>query len=177
MFVLLVLNLGFLGCTKDVDFNQANDFEVSPVLESSLIYFDAPAADFFVGGSEVATVQDFVDIAIFNNDFVNNNLIKTEFVLETTNSINRAYNLRIDFLDSANQLQHSFITSAPASSTNKDVISSHTEVFEGSSLDALKQTTKLVFTLTMLAGAPINNNALGSIHLESKGVFYFNYQR
>jgi len=165
-----------MGCTKEVDFNQVNDFEVSPVLESSMFFFDASAADFFVGGTEVSIVQDFIFLDIFNSSLINNNLIKSEFVLETINSINRAYSLRIDFVNNANQLQHSFTVTAPSSSLNSDLITNHTEVFEGATLAALKRTTKLVFTLSMLPGPPIDENTLGRIHLESKGVFYFNYR-
>jgi hypothetical protein len=177
LLILLILSIAFLGCTKEVDFNQINDFEVSPVFESSLIFFDASAPDFFVGGSEVGLVQDFITIDVFNNSFVNNNLVKGEFVLESKNSINRSYRLQIDFLNDANQLQHSFTVIVPASSSNTDSIINHTEVFEGDSLNDLKRTTKLVFKLAMLSGPPINNNTLGRIHLESKGVFYLNYQQ
>jgi hypothetical protein len=177
LLIILAINFAFIGCTKDLDFNQANDFEVSPALESSLIFFDAPASDFFIDGNEVTTVQDFVDIDIFNSTFINDHLIKAEFVLEAINSVNRAYSLRIDFLNGLDQLQHTFSVMAPASPASNDVLILHTEVFEGASLGALKNTSKLVFTLTMLPGPPINDNTLGRIHLESKGVLYFNYTR
>lgn len=176
ILVMFVLNSTLISCTKEIDFNQVNDIEISPILETSLIFFDATAPDFFIGGSELSVVQDFVLIDVFNSTFINDNLIKTEFVLETINSINRGYSLRIDFLDNSNQLQHSFTTTAPASPSNSDVFSSHTEVFEGASLVALKQTSQLVFTLIMLPGPPINDATLGRIHLESKNVFYFNYK-
>jgi hypothetical protein len=42
---------------------------------------------------------------------------------------------------------------------------------------ALKNTTKLVFTLSMFPGVPINENTVGRIQLESKGIFYLNYKR
>lgn len=175
--IVLVICFGFFGCTKDVDFNQVNDFEVSPVLESSLIFFEASASDFFIGGTELSIVQDFVIIDIFNSSFINDNLIRSEFVLESINSINRAYSLQIDFVNNANQVEHTFTVAASASVSNTDVTTNHTEVFEGASLAALKRTTKLVFTLSMLPGPPINDTTLGRIHLESKGVFYFNYER
>jgi hypothetical protein len=129
ILVTVALNFAFISCTKEIDFNQVNDIEVSPVFEISLIHFDAQASDFFVGGSELAIVQDFVLLDVFNNSFINENLVKAEFVLETINSINRSYSLQIDFLNDSNQLQHSFTTTAPASLSNSEVLTAHKEVF------------------------------------------------
>ncbi|ALJ06150.1 hypothetical protein APS56_13875 [Pseudalgibacter alginicilyticus] len=175
-YIFFLLNFLFVGCTKDVDFNQVNDFEVSPIVETSLIFFNASAGEFFIGGNELSIVQDFVVLEVFNNSFIDDNLIKSEFVLETINSINRAYDLQIDFVNNTDQLLHSFTVTAPASPTNTEVTTKHTEVFEGSSLVAFKRTTKLVYTLTMLPGLPIDANTMGKIDLKSKGVFYFNYK-
>lgn len=160
-----------------MDFDQINDLELSPILEASLIFIEAAAPDFFVGGIEEATVQDFVGIDTFHDTFVTNNLIKADFVIETLNSINRSYDLKIDFLNELDQLQYSFTVTTPASPTNAEIISQHTEVLEGNSLAALKRTTKIAFTLTMLPGPPINGNTPGKIHSKAKVVAYFNYKK
>lgn len=168
--LILALNLIFFACTKDVDFNQINDLEISPVIESSLVFFDEPANRFLENENEVLITQDFIMVDFFDDEFVVDNLVRTDLVFETENSINRRFDLQIDFFDNSGQLQHSFsITQEPLSNNN------YTEVFEDDALDALKNTTVIVFTLRLSSGNPaINETTPGSIKLKSKAVFYFN---
>jgi hypothetical protein len=170
---LLIINV---GCTKDVDFGQANDIVITPVVESSLIYINEPTSRFLVEGVEVSVIQDFVNINIFQETFTNNYLVKAAFFFEASNTINRAFEVRVDFLDGLNQLQHTFSFSSVASPTNSSIITEHEEVFENASLERLKNTTKLVFTLKVLPGEPINNSTPGRIILKSKGSFYLNIE-
>ncbi|MEC3906901.1 hypothetical protein VOI54_07710 [Tamlana sp. 2201CG12-4] len=156
------------SCTKPVDFEQAKDFEITPVIESSLIFFDEPANQFLDNGSEIRVVQDFVLVSFFDDEFIVDNLIKAEFLFEVENSIHRNFELQIDLFDDSNQLQHTFTVSAQASSEGDFI-----ETFEGTKLQALKSTTAIVFTLRMLPGVPINQDTLGNIQLQSSAVFYF----
>ncbi|MEW4922993.1 hypothetical protein [Algibacter sp. 2305UL17-15] len=162
----------FFGCAKPVDFNQLDDLTLLPVMETSIIFYNATAGDFFVGGQEENVAQDFVFIDVFNNGFVQDNLVRAEFVFETKNSINRAYSLQLDFLDVGGALLESFSINSPASPNNEVVASEHSEVFEGATLANIKQSRILVFTLEMLPGAPINQNSPGEIDLKSKGIFH-----
>jgi hypothetical protein len=168
--LLILLNLIFVSCTKAVDFNQINDLELNPVIESSLIFFDEPASRFLDNGNEVLLTQDFIIVDFFNNGFIEDNLVKAEFVFETENSIDRRFDLQIDFLDSSGQQQHSLsITQQPLSNN------SYIEVFEEDTLDALKNTTLIVFRLRLSSGNPaINETTPGTIKLKSKTIFYFN---
>ena len=97
--LLLAISLMFFACTKDVDFNQINDLELNPVIESSLIFFDEPANRFLENGNEVLITQDFIIIDIFNNEFVVDNLVKVDLVFETENSINQRFDLQIALFD------------------------------------------------------------------------------
>ncbi|MCF7569554.1 hypothetical protein L3X37_14490 [Sabulilitoribacter arenilitoris] len=161
------------SCTKEVDFNQAKDLVLEPIVASDLIFFKAPAIKFNVNGVELSTVRDSVIIDLFNRDFVVENLVKAEFVFETKNSINRAFNVQVDFLDSFDALRHSFSISTLASPTNNDITVMHTEVFENASLDDLKSSNKVVLTVQALSsGALLNDNTQGRIQLKSKGIFY-----
>ncbi|MEP3837986.1 MAG: hypothetical protein ABJM36_10070 [Algibacter sp.] len=162
------------SCTEDIDLTQAEELELSPVIENSLLFFDAPASKFFVGGMEVNESSDFIETDIFNNSFNRSHVIKAEFVFEVINSINRGYGLQVDFLDELDRLVHSFSFEASASSDNSEAYTKYTEVFEGNTLNALKNTAKLSFTLTMKPGEEVNENTPGRINMKSKSVFYFN---
>lgn len=171
--VVILLSFMAASCAKEVDFNQIDDLSLTPVFTSGIIFFKSPASNFYVNGVELVTVKDSVIFDLFNRDFVLDNLVKAELVFETTNSINKSFNLQVDFLDRANHHKHSFAVISPASTTSQDIITTHTEVFENGLLDALKTTNKVVLTIQALTGGlPLNNNTPGSIQLKSKGIFY-----
>lgn len=175
--LLFVFVITETSCTKDVDFNQINDLILTPVFESSLIYIDEPASRFLVQGNEVTYVQDAANIDFFQEDYVVEHLIKADFFFETTNSINRGFQVQVDMYDDFNQLLHSFSFFSDPSPDNSEVVNEHLEVFEGSTLNALKNTSKFVFTLTLQTGEPINENTPGRIILRSKGTFYLSIEK
>ena len=160
------------SCVEEIDFNQTKDFQIRPVLESSLIFFDEPANSFLDNGTDITVIQDFIIIDFFNDEFIVDNLDKAEFKFETVNTINRAFELQVDLFNS-NQLEHSFTIFQEASSNNSENSTSYIETFEGNTLQALKRTNVLVFTLRVLPGSPINDNTLGKINLKSLVAFYF----
>ncbi len=175
--LLIIFGFALISCTKDIDFNQVNDFKATPVIESSLIFLNEPANQFIDDGVEIISIQDSVEIDFFNNGFIQDNLIKTEFVFETNNSIHRGFQVQVDFFNESNQLVHQFIFNAIASIDNINVVENHIETFEDSELVALKSTRLMVFTLSVLSGNAINENTLGEIQLKSKGIFYLNIER
>ena len=168
--------LPLLSCTKEIDFDQADEFKISPVIESSLIFLNEPANQFLVNNVELLFIRDSIDITFFDNAFIEDHLIKADFVFETNNSVHRGFQVDVDFLDASNQLVHEFVLRAAASPDNTNIIEDHTETFEGETLVALKATRKMIFTLNILPGTPIDANTLGKIQLKSKGVFYLNIE-
>jgi len=171
------LSLGlllFFACTKPIDFNQVENLVLEPVVESSLIFYTASASDFFVGGSEQSTAEDFAEIDVFNNSFVQNNLIKVDFVFNVENSINREYSLTVSFLDGNEQILETFNVNTEASPNNLVIATQHVETFEGASLQRIKEARALVFRLTMQPGTPINQSTPGEISVKSKGILSLN---
>ncbi|WP_452226300.1 hypothetical protein [Lacinutrix cladophorae] len=171
-----VVGVFLSNCVSDVDFTQAEDFAISPTLDTSIIYFEEPASSFIdENGVEQTIVRDSVTIEVFNDPFTVDNLIKATFLFEVTNSINRAYQAQIAFLDDVDVVQQSFTISVDTSPTNQEILVEHLEVFENESLQALKQTTKLLITLTLLPsadGSVLDENTLGMLKFKSKATFY-----
>lgn len=176
VMVVLVALSTLASCTKPVDFNQVNDLQLNPVFESSLVYINEPANRFLVNETEVTVLQDSVNIDFFNDQFIIDNLVRADLLFQTINSIPRGFQVRVDMMDNSNQILHTFSFSTGASPDNSDLVTEHTEVFQGSSMVALKNTTKMMFTLTLLPGPAIDANTLGRIILKSKGTFYLNVQ-
>ncbi|GAA3636927.1 hypothetical protein [Flavivirga jejuensis] len=173
-FLVIALCLSLFSCTKEIDFEQADDLEISPVIETSLIFFDEPASSFWVNNTEVISIKDSIKIGFFSNKFIVDNLIKADFVFEATNSINKGFQVSVDLLNDSEQLLHTFTLLASLSTDGSDVISNHVEEFEGDTLIALTNTSKIVFTLSLIPGETINETSLGRIKLKSKAVFYLN---
>lgn len=174
-FLMLILST-YISCTKEVDFDQVDDLVLTPVVESSIFHFEASAEDFILGGMENLRFNSgFVEIDVFNNRFVNEDLVKAELVFEVVNSINRGYEITIEFWDDSFR-RYSLPVSASSSPINESLIFNTTEEFEGVKLLNLKATTRLRFRLTMLSGVPIDSNTPGKISLKSKGVFYLNIE-
>ena len=178
IIILLLLGLSTSSCVKDVDFNQAENLAFSPILDASLLHFEEPASSFVDDdGTERVTIVDSVDIDVFQNQYVVDNLIKAELLFESTNTINRAYEAKVEFFDAENVLQYTFTYAVPRSPDNLDVVVTHLEVFENDSLIALKATEKLVLTLILEEsedGSILTENSPGELKFRSKGTFYLN---
>ena len=168
------------SCIKDVDFDQAEDIVLTPVITSSAVFTDIEASRFSENGIELETVNDTIaNIEIFSDEFINDNLVKAELVFETNNSINRTFGIQIDFLNEANELLHTFNFDTLPSVNGSDVLTEYIEIFEDETLEALKLTTQIAITLRLYPstdGSFLNENSLGRIELKSKGVFYFNIE-
>ena len=172
--LLLCISLINISCTESIDLKQAKDLVLTPALEASLIYFDEPASQFSGSGTGVNTIQDFVSVEFFGDQFINDNLEKAEFFFDTKNTINRTFELQVDFLDSSGISQHTLTITEDAAPDNTDTTTTYIEVFEDDDLVALKNTTIIVFTLRLLAGEAIKEDTLGRIMCNSYVAFYMN---
>jgi hypothetical protein len=172
--LLLCVGLVSISCTESIDLEQAKDLVLTPALEASLVHFDEPASQFAGTSTGVATIQDYVTVEFFRDEFINDNLEKAEFFFETQNTINRSFELQIDFLDSLGVSQHTITITEDAAPDNTDTITTNVEVFEDDDLEVLKSTKILVFTLRLLAGEAIDEETLGRIMCQSYVAFYMN---
>ncbi len=177
ILTLFVLTCSLLSCVDDVDFDQVDDLQIEPVIEASLVFFEEPASSFLdEDGAEAETVQDTVRIEVFSDEFVVDNVIRAEFLFEGVNTINRAYSADIDFLDDENNVLHMVNLAIPESADNTDVLVTHLETFEGITLESMKASTQLAFTLTLEPsedGSILDENSPGNLRFRSKAAFYF----
>ncbi|MBD0830709.1 hypothetical protein [Aestuariibaculum sediminum] len=168
VIIILFMVLQY-ACTKDVDFDQINDFEINPVFETSFIYLDEPASRFLDNGQEVTFTQDFILVNFFEDEVLNDEVIRIDLNFELNNTISRNFNIQLDFVDQLGQVQHTFVINQPANSVN-----SFTETFENSTLDALKNSYQIYFTLQLPpSNNTINQNTPGRIQLQSFAKVYF----
>lgn len=170
---MLIYSLS-VSCSKPVDFDQINDFKIAPVMETSLVYINEPITRFLDGDDQVIVFQDYVYISFFTNEFIADNMIKAEFVFETTNTTNRPFEVTMDFLDINSQMLHTFSFQEASTSNAAAMPFYYTETFQSTSLTAFKKTSLVMFSLKILPNELTIPNKLGKISVKSKGVFYFN---
>lgn len=164
-----------MSCSSDLDFDQVNDLQLQPVVVANLSSFDAPANKFVNNGTEQTISIDTPDVGVFNGSFLKDNLSKAELFFEVDNTINRAFFLQLVFLDNSNAPLFSIPMNIPAyaGATN---ITTNTQTFVGARLDALKQTKKIAFVVSLLPGPPLTSSSVGNLKLRSSVTAYFDIQ-
>ncbi|QZK89837.1 hypothetical protein K5V07_04780 [Flavobacterium sp. CHNK8] len=156
----------FSSCASDVDFDQVNNLKLEPVFIANLAYFEVPAPDFVTNGQEQSLVFDVPAVDVFSDKFFRDNLKKASIFTEMENTINRAYEVELLFLDKDNITVYTanFNVAAYSGTVNKV---NRTDVFENVQLDLLKRTTKIAFILRMLPGQPLTETSSGKLILRS----------
>lgn len=169
---ILILILFSSSCASDLDYNQVNDIKLEPVIVSNLAYFDIQANQFVTGGVEQNVIFDAPTVDVFSEKFFTEKLRGVDLFFEINNTINRSYRMDLVFLDRNNQPVHSTYLIVPAYSGAENIVTK-TERFQNATLDLLKRTTKITFTITMFAGPPLSESSVGSLKLRSAVTAYF----
>ncbi len=99
---IVLLCIFSLSCSSDLDFNQANDLKLEPVVVTNLATFDVQAHQFVDGGVEQTVSGDLMDFEVFKQNFFDQNLTRADFFFEFNNTINRGFSINIFFLDANN---------------------------------------------------------------------------
>jgi len=176
--LIIVLGVCF-SCIKDTDFDQATPITLTPIMEVSLVENQETADSFLdASGTEVLFISDLIVLDILSSDFIKDNLTKAELVFEVTNSLNKAFQIKMYFYDPADMLQHSFFIDIDNSPSHIPLVTEHTEVFDMVSLATLKASTKLEITITLVSsamGSVLTPDSEGSMRLISKGILYLEY--
>lgn len=168
---ILCLPLFLISCSSELDFDQIEDFKLEPVFVANFVYFDIPASDFTDNGTAHNLAFDAQQFDAFKDQFFKDNLTKTEFDFEITNTINRAFTINLLLLNDNDEQLQTLSYNIPAYTGTTNVLKFH-EIFENQRLDLLKQTTKLGFVISVNAGSPLNSNSLGNLKLRSSAIIY-----
>lgn len=160
--IFYVFILLFASCVNDIDFDQAEDLQLNPIVEANVFYGTITASDFVdSNGGPVVVVQDYYDVELFDDEFIVDNLIKAEMFFEFTNSI------------ATDLVLHTVLVNLLSGTLVAPMITTHTELFENTTLEALKQTNRIAVVLTLPDGTIVAQDG-ASLVMKSKGTFYMN---
>ncbi|PZX92878.1 hypothetical protein DOS84_13485 [Flavobacterium aquariorum] len=172
VILVIVLVLCTFSCSSDLDFNQAEDFTAQPVFTTNLSYFEVKAPDFIIDGTEQPFFSYVANVDFLNTSFVEEDLVRTELYFRIKNTIARAYDYNVNFLDDNNTPIYTITMNVPAYG-GKEVLVEKTETFTAANVDILKRTTKMVFSIAMFPGPPLTANSPGRVELSSSITAYF----
>lgn len=160
------------SCSSDLNFDQANDLKLTPVIEGNLSYFDVPAPSFVADdGSEYNFASDAQNFDVFRDKYFNSYLQRADFHFEITNTIQRAFAASIVLLDANDNPLYTINFDVPAYSGTTNIVTK-TEIFQGAKLTILKNSRKMKFLIAMKPGTALNKNSTGSFKLRSSATVY-----
>lgn len=89
------------SCVKNLDFNQVDQLELTPVYEFSPLFATFKEKDFVDEdtGAELISISDEGDITIFEESYFRDNVQQVIINYELDNKISRGFELNFDFLD------------------------------------------------------------------------------
>jgi len=175
LFLIVSLSCCLFSCSSDLDFEQADDFNIQPVFTTNLAYLKGEASDFVSDGVETPVFSYTSNVDFLDNSFVEDDLIKAELYFRIKNTIPRAYVFNVTFLDENNSPIHSIRMDVPAYS-GTEVVFEKKETFASANIDIIKNTTKMVFSVLMQTGPPLTATSPGRIELSSSITAYFDIE-
>jgi hypothetical protein len=169
---ICLLSLFFAACSSDLDFNQTQNLRLEPTYVANLVYFDIPANEFVTNGIETPQFIDRSTVDIFNNTFLVNDLVKVDLDFEINNTIARAYTLDINLFNASGTQLDSISIAVPAYYGASNIVTQK-EMFQGTRLTVLKNTTRIDMVLRMASGTALTESSTGTIKMRSGVTAYF----
>jgi hypothetical protein len=175
ILIITAFVLCSFSCSSDLDFEQVNDFSAQPIVTTNLAYFEAKAPYFESAGGVGQIYPYIAKVDFFGTSFIKDNLIKTDLHFRIKNTIARAYNFNITFLD-VNDAPIKTINIAVGAYNGTEILKEYTETFDATNIDILKNTKKMIFSITILPGTPLTATSPGRIEMSSSLTAYFDVQ-
>jgi len=150
VYIILLFNLIFVSCVKDIDFDQIDDIEIYTDHNASLIYSTLDVSDFLDDfGNETLFLSDTTRIPIFIGSYTENYLIQADFNYKITNTFNRTVIFQYEFLDENNNSIYSF---QPIHITPNSIDSEFTQTIVEVDIPSVLIANKIVMKILMDSG-------------------------
>ena len=165
------------SCSERLDFSQIEDFSLTPVVESSLVFFTLNQLSFFDDVQtleEQSVVNDVTNFSFLQNEWVQENLVQVDFDIRVNNQFDRAFDVVFVFLD-VNNVQTYKIQPSRIGKNEQDF--SHTERIDVLENEQFLRATKVQVIIQLLPstdGTSLDPLVAQTIEFKSAGIFYFN---
>lgn len=161
------------GCVKDVDVDQFNEIVVPPTIAVDLVHFDLDSEDLFEPAGEPRIASDKTRLDFLDDYYIQESLQDAEFNFVYTNTFERDLVSTVTFLATSSSREYSFVVEIPAGSLENPTVVDHTELIEEADIVAVRNSREVQVEVEM---APGSSPVEGSLNLQSKGFYKFEFQ-
>ncbi len=160
-----------LSCVDDVDFDQADDFEATPVVNVALVFFDVEGNDFVNADTQefIPVLRDTTRLEFLNDEFFREDVTRIDFVFEYENTFNSSFTSRAVFINNNNQEQFAFNLNGETSADGTPQITRLEQTVIGDDLMAIQSSISLVVELIPDDGIPPLD---GTLSFRSRAVYF-----
>lgn len=158
-----------MSCVKDVDFDQVDEFEMTPVVESSLVHSELPVP-VLDSVPFTLTISDTTQIELFSNSFSVDKLEQAELYFETLSTVSQSLSVEIHLLDDNYTVLDELTFSLSAASEGEEETASAELEYSEERINTLTNATQVIFYITIPDFG--NRNEEAYVKLRSKGTFY-----
>lgn len=172
ILTLVLLSAFFFSCISDVDFDQADDIEISTPHLISLVYFTADANYFLDDlSNETLFVSDTTELPIFGGSYNENYLIQADFQFKISNTFNRSVALQVKFLNEDDNGIYVFNTmNIPFNTIDFE----NTQIITEINIPLVLPTEKVVFNVLLdLGSTPLDPSQNMEFELQSATTFHY----
>lgn len=163
----------FTSCVKDLDFDQAQNFEISPTFVASLAYTKLEQTTFVSPtGTEITRITDTSNFFVFENS-VTDDLVKIDVDFEIDNPFNRRFTVDFRFLDGGGTETFRLRQVAVPENTLNYKYKEEIDLSVNNSILNSKRIEVILELLPSSDGSIININERKVFTFKSAGTFYF----
>jgi hypothetical protein len=169
-FGILILGIFSFSCTSDLDFNQAKDVQIEPVVVADFATFDVKESQFSIAGIPQTQLSEVVAYDVFTDPFFKKSLIKADLFFEINNTINSAFAVELNFLDVNGYTIYTIPFVVPPYVGIPILVTKTNTFVTDSDIDILKNTRKIKFVITPLpspTSPPLSASSSASLKLRS----------
>ncbi|QOD62286.1 hypothetical protein H9I45_07545 [Polaribacter haliotis] len=164
----LIISLLFFSCYQSLDFDQVEEYVITPNYTVSLATFSVDALVFT--SPPVTEIRENTTFEIFKNSFFKNNSVRLDFEFEIVNEINRNFVVELTLLDKNNSEIYT-LENLNISANQRDFKQS--EIIDISLNPNVKNFTKVEVLLRLEDPTiPMSTSENGAIRLKSATTIY-----
>jgi len=111
------------GCAEKQNFSQYDDLEITPIVESGILYVESPESFINDSAAGVYYSQTF-NFDAFSEEFVSENILDGMLSYEVENTTSKELEITVEFLDAAGNIldiETFLIGPGPTSNLRRDI--------------------------------------------------------
>lgn len=162
------------SCFKDVDFEQAQDIQLTPDLEADLLFYKLNEIDFFDSETNAFTpiIRDTVRLEFLDDDYIQDGLMYAEFRFKHENKFPYLIKSSIRFLSENDRTQFSVNYDIPPGSIDSIAVVDTLHVMETNEIGKVRRSIKMLVELELIDDG---KDIEGELEFSSKGLFKFEF--